>query len=265
MFGLSVRFTLAFVLSFALGASGEPLDSSSHYEKGLSAYNTHDWATAIEELKLAYQLEPRREYLFALGQAQRLAGDFEAAIVTYRAFLHGSTNPQPRVEALVKRCEELLAEPRPDSKPAEPEQEATHQPGRDELVSVAPREPAFPAALGSTVAKPSETRVSTPVPARQWYQDAAGGTMLIVGLVAGGFGAAYLATDLTSSPPFWTALSHANVQGVLTAGSPSELVALGSIGGGALLVVGAILRYIVVSIAQPMVSPPSSATEPSFR
>lgn len=281
MFDRSLRLTLLLVAPFALEAFSATGRSSSkeHYEKGLSAYKVQDWATATIELKLAYELDPRKEYLFALGQAQRFAGDCDAAIISYRTFLSASTKKQPQVEALIKRCEVLLEEAKTDDAPVDPQREALPQSVSDE-----PRSQEPPGALREETKEPEPPRPASDEPGKQephhalapeaaerngadraitpalparsnwWYQDAVGGTMFVLGLAAAGFGAAFLATDTPSNPPFWAALSRADIGGTLTTGTPLQLTAMGCVAGGTLLVVGSILRYVVVGLMAPTVT-----------
>lgn len=265
MLDRSLRFALMLGAAIAIDASsatGRP-SPKEHYEKGLSAYKTHDWATATIELKLACELDPRKEYLFALGQAQRFAGDCEAAIITYRAFLSASTKRQPQVEALIMRCEALLekatiadapAEYEPDAPPRsaidEPGTQEPPRPASDEPAKQYPHHALAPDLPVAAEGQGADRAITPAAPGRSswWYQDAVGGSMFVLGLGAGGFGAAFLATDQTSNLPFWAALSRADMGATFTTGSPLQLTALSCVVGGTLLVIGSILRYVLVGL-----------------
>lgn len=62
------------VVSMMCGAAGGALagppsrEAKAHEAKGIAAYTSKHWPTAIGELKLAYQRERRPEYLVALGK-----------------------------------------------------------------------------------------------------------------------------------------------------------------------------------------------------
>ena len=51
------------------------------------AYEQGDYETVRRELIKAYELEPRTEYLFALGQVELNLGNYEAAIRYYEQFI----------------------------------------------------------------------------------------------------------------------------------------------------------------------------------
>jgi tetratricopeptide (TPR) repeat protein len=86
--------------------------------KGLRAYEVQRYAEAIESFREGYQLDPRPEFLYALGQAERMSGDCRRAIEAYRAFLRsGPTAVQAgSAEKNIARCESQLAA----APPAEP-------------------------------------------------------------------------------------------------------------------------------------------------
>src|SRR6185436_2393991 len=62
------------------------------YERGLARFAARDYAGAIADLEAGHALEPRREFLFAEGQAKRFAGDCKGAVALYQRFL--TTNPR---------------------------------------------------------------------------------------------------------------------------------------------------------------------------
>jgi hypothetical protein len=87
-------------------------EAAALYTRGLERFSARDYAGAIADLQAGYAIEPRREFLFAAGQAKRLAGDCKGAIALYQRFL--ATNP-PAVQAnatqiALGRCAQHLAE-----------------------------------------------------------------------------------------------------------------------------------------------------------
>jgi tetratricopeptide (TPR) repeat protein len=64
-----------------------------HYDRGLAFYGAKDYRAAFAELEAGYAVDPRREFLFAEAQAQRLAGDCQRAVPLYQRFL--ATDPSP--------------------------------------------------------------------------------------------------------------------------------------------------------------------------
>jgi tetratricopeptide (TPR) repeat protein len=86
-------------------------EAAALYARGLERYTAHDYARAIADLEAGYAIEPRREFLFAEGQAKRLAGDCKGAVALYQRFL--ATSP-PAVQAnatqmALGRCAQHLA------------------------------------------------------------------------------------------------------------------------------------------------------------
>ena len=63
------------------------------YDEGLLLFEQKQYAAAIVAFNEGYAQEPHRTFLFAKGQAQRLAGDCRGAMATYQAFL--ATAPPP--------------------------------------------------------------------------------------------------------------------------------------------------------------------------
>src|SRR5690349_9802171 len=62
-------------------------------DAGMRYYNAQRYAEAAEELQAGYVIDPRPEFLYALGQAQRMGGNCRAAITAYKSFL--GTGPSP--------------------------------------------------------------------------------------------------------------------------------------------------------------------------
>lgn len=76
------------------------------YEEGLALFAKKQYAAAIAAFDAGFAREPHRAFLFAKGQAQRLAGDCSHAIATYDAFL-ATTPPPLQVDAThlaIERC-----------------------------------------------------------------------------------------------------------------------------------------------------------------
>jgi hypothetical protein len=126
-------------------------------DEGMAAYKARDFARAARLLGEAYALEPRRDVLFAQAQATRLTGDCAAALPLYQQFLD-SDPPEQQIAATriaMSRCE--ATPPRPAV-----------------VVAVAPPPP-------------------PPAPP-PFHRDLPGGLLVGGGLLAGGLGAALMAS-----------------------------------------------------------------------
>jgi hypothetical protein len=106
-------------------------EATTLYRRGLERFAARDYAAAIADLEAGYAIDPRREFLFAEGQAKRLAGDCKGAVALYQRFL--ATNPTGvqanATQMALGRCAQHLAEhpevvvvepPRPPPPPPTP-------------------------------------------------------------------------------------------------------------------------------------------------
>jgi tetratricopeptide (TPR) repeat protein len=131
-----VSFLLIHVLFWSTALADEMKPSARTLEnRGLRAYDVQQYDEASDHFRAAYQIDPRPELLYALGQSERMAGHYQRAIEAYRAFLR--TNPAsaqsgPARKNIV-RCEQALAAvsqdrappPEPSPAPATPPQIST--------------------------------------------------------------------------------------------------------------------------------------------
>jgi tetratricopeptide (TPR) repeat protein len=87
-------------------------EAAALYTRGLERFATRDYAAAIADLEAGYAIDPRREFLFAEGQAKRLAGDCKGAVALYQRFL--ATNPSAvqanATQMALGRCAQHLAD-----------------------------------------------------------------------------------------------------------------------------------------------------------
>lgn len=110
---------IAIVLLASSVAAASPADDL--LQRGLRSYAVGRYDEAIAAFQRGYELQPRADFLYALGQAQRMKGDCRDAVASYRAYLR--TSPPERAAAPARenlaRCEHDLAnEPPPSPPPA---------------------------------------------------------------------------------------------------------------------------------------------------
>jgi hypothetical protein len=109
------------VLASAAHAEAPSNEAAPYLERGLRFYATQRYADALVELRGGYAVDPHPDFLYAIGQAERMSGNCKHAIDAYRAYLR--TQP-PELEAnraktQVERCEaQLLVETAPPKPPA---------------------------------------------------------------------------------------------------------------------------------------------------
>ncbi|HEX3473761.1 MAG TPA: tetratricopeptide repeat protein [Kofleriaceae bacterium] len=112
-------------LAAAIPVRADPVDD--HVARGRQLYDQGEFRQARDELLAAYQLEPRPELLFALGQVELNLGRFAQAIDYYQRFI--ATSPAADQIALAQQAigaararlaERPAALPPPFPKPAAP-------------------------------------------------------------------------------------------------------------------------------------------------
>ena len=122
------RAALLFVVLCARVVAASPADDL--LERGLRAYAVGHYDDAIDSFQRGYELAPRADFLYALGQAQRMKGDCRAAVASYRAYLR--TSPPERAarpaRENLERCERELQSAPPPTPPVIEPQPATPPP-----------------------------------------------------------------------------------------------------------------------------------------
>ena len=87
-------------------------EAAALFTRGLERFATRDYAAAVADFEAGYAIDPRREFLFAEGQAKRLAGDCKGAVALYQRFL--ATNPTGvqanATQMALGRCAQHLAD-----------------------------------------------------------------------------------------------------------------------------------------------------------
>lgn len=159
--------------------------ADDYLARGLAHYKARRFERAIIAFRAGYRIDARREFLFALAQAERRSGDCASAMVYYRRFL--ATKPPGTQERAARNhyvaCKRALS--------------------------------GGPALQRSSL---SPVKKSTLAPSSPWYQDTAGSVLLGLGTVSvvvslGFFSAAESAEDraevATTYPDYDVHLSRA--------------------------------------------------------
>lgn len=213
------RLSRLMLLAGLVSASGAAADdrvpapavaATAVFQRGLTSFHQRDFEKAIAAFREAFAIDPRASFLFAIAQAQRLQGDCEQAIVSYRDFLRA--DPSPRQARLAERlmgkpctpAVEMIAPARTTSVPKVASIELINPPppptapNTRELVRPVPPiveppappivepplPPIVPEIVPKLVAHPSRHRQ------RHWYRDPIGlsfaGAALLVGAAGAG-------------------------------------------------------------------------------
>lgn len=192
--------------------AGTPMQPEARalYDRGLSLYQSKDYAGAIKALEEGFALEPRREFLFANAQARRLSGDCRGAVPLYQRFLEMSPPPvqASATHIALARCAQQMAAEKPAAPPP-----------------------------------PVVVPPAPPAPPPPWTHDRWGAVLLGSGaaaLVVGGaflwasFAALPSAGEQHDYPPYHAAQA--------TADARHAVAVVGLVGGGALVAAG-VARY----------------------
>jgi tetratricopeptide (TPR) repeat protein len=113
---LMARALVALLLLAATGQAraDDAAVARKHYERGTTLYDLRRYREAAAEYERAFELRNEPSLLFDIGQAYRLAGDYEPALRSYRAYLRRLPNAPDRPEVLrhIALTEKLLDEQR---------------------------------------------------------------------------------------------------------------------------------------------------------
>jgi hypothetical protein len=198
---LTVFACLAFGGPVQAQSGASRTDAQRHFEQGLRLYNVQSYEEAIVEFKAGYQLDPRPQFLYALGQAQRMNHQCKAAIVSYEAFLR--TAPAAKQEAAARdQIAACHAERTPET-PAIVVPQTSGPPGPQAVASpIAIAEPApSSTAVGNVSATTNEPADRTAPLNRHWWFWAMIGGGVAAGLVIAASAGAFTRTMNATCPP----------------------------------------------------------------
>jgi tetratricopeptide (TPR) repeat protein len=158
---------VAFSMVSASAEAGPAEDEArTHAKAGTAAFNLGHYDEAVAEYESAYKLVPDPVFLFNIGQAHRLAGNAEKALVAYRSYLRTAPVNAPNREQVEKHVEQLEAATRTPGPAPKPSPPVARKP---DLTPTA-EPPASPAldvtAAGAAAGRPSP---STPVYKTWWF------------------------------------------------------------------------------------------------
>jgi tetratricopeptide (TPR) repeat protein len=257
--GLILLALVSLSLPVVAWAQAEPPPhprAAPHVEAAARYFQAGNYAEAAKEFRAAHELDPQPRFLYAVAQAQRLGGDYRAALRTYEAFL--KTRP-PRREAEsaqqnMARCVAALKEASP---PATPEGDVAAPPAPGATPPRVPASPPPPARAPASrpsvapsvrpdaaVVPPLDRprRASDRVP---WYKDVLGDTLCLGGIVALAAGGAFWGVGRDHLDSAGGATSYGSYSDRVVAAHAWQAAGAATMSvGGALLVAG-IVRFLL--------------------
>lgn len=222
--------------------------AKAHFKQGRALQAAGDYARAADEYKAAYELDPRPEMLFNVGQAFRLAGAKREALDYFKRYLDqqpdgpGAAEARVHVDALTKETDEGL---KPAQEPAEKPVE-----DRPQTANLRPQVEEPP--------RPPDSKPAWP-PLRIAGVATAGAGVVAVGVaVKLGLDARADADAITHHVGPWTsadATTYANGQ------AANRNMAIAYVVGGACIATGGVLYWLGVRRARVGAAPtPTGAT-----
>jgi hypothetical protein len=198
-------------------------EAGALYKRGLERFGTRDYAAAVADLEAGYAIEPRREFLFAEGQAKRLAGDCKGAVALYRRFL--ATNPSAvqanATQIALGRCAQHMAE-HPEVVVVEP-----------------PRLPPPP-----------------PPPPPPWWHDSLGLGLTGTGVIGIGVGVGFIAASYAAQHDAENAPSYDPYDRRWSTAESRWQVGVGTLALGTALAAAGVARFVVVRRRARAAAPP---------
>jgi tetratricopeptide (TPR) repeat protein len=213
-------------------------EADKHAEAGKAAFAAERYSDAITEFRAANALRPDPKLVYAIAQAQRLAGDCAGAIKSYQEFIDTKSDAKlsEYSEANIARCkEELAAKPTPA--PVEPTPPA---PAPDPSPAPAPSEPSSSEIRLPPPEEPTDTG------SRPWYRDWIGNALVITGVAGVAVGTTFYVQGRNAASKANDAADYDSFLDAREAASSAltkQRIGLGAAIAGVGLVVGGILHY----------------------
>ena len=185
---MPLKAVVLLVAVLGLGSTAVADQSSEearhHFQAGTAAFNLGEFKAAADEYKAAYKLRPDPVFLYNIGQAYRMANDYEQALFFYRSYLHNTPDAANRqeVEERIRVLEEQRKKiEQPPNSPQPPSPETSTTPS-----TTTPPPPAAPSPSPS----PSPSAGATPA------RPAGSAKLRLAGIVTGSVGVAALAAGI---------------------------------------------------------------------
>jgi len=226
---------VALVLAAAPTIHADPVSTEAaktHADRGMMYYNLSDWPAAIREFRAAFEADPRPEYLFSKGQAERHGGDCAAAILSYKAFLRTSRGSSSRVAAtedLIGECEAQLEDARRNKR------EAARAAATEREAKLHQTPTVYPPPKPVVAAKHS------------WVSDPAGLILSIAGVSVAAAGTAFFLWGNTEMRSASNQATYQQYESNVSGAKTKRIVGIIGMGAGAGLLSLGIVRYVIVA------------------
>ncbi len=231
-------------------------EAKAHFEKGQTHYTLGEFDEAATEFKEAFRLKHEPAILYNVAQAMRQSHQYQQAYFYYSQFLHLRPEAPNRseVEGLMAQTKQKLEEKEEYEKghpTATLDDDGKKQDGPARQAPEAPVRAATTAALQPRPAAPlavTSAAPEAPVSQKSHGPRIAGYVVLGAGVVAEGAAFAFHSGAQSAADSFNRkyadhSLTAADAQLKSTAQSKGKLATMAAIGGGLLLITGAVLTF----------------------
>jgi len=223
-----ITVTLATVTVIALAPRAHADDAKPHIERATELHKEGKYAEALDELRLAYRLDPQPNLLYAIAQLHVKLGKCPEAISYYEQFLatQPDTGPASAARQAIEVCKStppppvVTPEPTPTPPPPDPTPPAPEP---------TPTPPTGPAAQGVT----------------PLYKDPIGAALVGAGVVAGVVSVVFYRGARGDLDDAEAAATYQESQDLVDSGHGKRTIAAIA-GGGALVLIGAGVIHMVV-------------------
>jgi len=249
---LSITSALLAALLAASPARGAPPaatidpEAQQHLDRALELYQQGDYPAAIESFKAGYALDPRRDFLYAWAQAERLSGDCVTATELYKRFitLSASGVQVAAAEQGIEICARELKEQR--ERASQVEVEAAAAAARAEQEAQARTR----AQAEAQARAEAEAEAAERDRARRFYLDPLGDALVGGGLALGLTGGALLTAAQVKQSRLASAPTYGDFAGSydeVTSSARTLQIAGGALlGAGVALIAGGVVRWMIV-------------------
>jgi tetratricopeptide (TPR) repeat protein len=232
----SLLFLLALAPSTAFADA--KAEAKIHIDKATAFHGDGKFKQALDELTLAYALDPKPELLYAIGQVHVQLGNCTEAIAFYERFLttKPAAGPTAAAKEAIQSCKSAAPpEPKPDPKPDPvPDPKPDPEPVKDPEPppNQPPPKPETPPSTGGS----------------PWYKDVIGDVLVSGGIVSGVLGVVFytqMSAKLDDAEDRSKTTTIAEHDALRDEARSKRNLALGFGIGGVALVGAGIVRYMM--------------------
>ena len=205
--------------------------AKEHIAKATAFHQQRHWRNALDELNIAYTLDPQPELLYAIAQLHVALGNCPQAITFYQRFI--DSKPTGAREAVARKAIDTCK-----TNPPPPE------PSADDPQPVPPPPPPSPVPV--VAPRPTPSPAGSP-----WYRDTVGDVLVGGGIVAGVVALVLYKSALEDLDSANAATTYPEQTQLYDQARTSRTFALAIGGGGVALVCAGMIHYLVRDRGEP--------------